>query len=62
MSMSVFPGYVCTTCIPGAHRGQKKAKALDPLELKLQMVASHPVGCWDWNPGPLCKGNSALRC
>lgn len=48
--MSVFPEnttcilYGCTTCIPGAHRGQRKWKASDPLELKLQMVVSHRVG------------------
>ena len=29
-------------CVPGAHRGQKRAS--DTLELELQMVESHHVG------------------
>jgi hypothetical protein len=36
-------------CMPGAHRDQKRA--LDPLELELQMVVSHQVD--DGNPIPL---------
>ena len=32
---------LCITCMPGAHRGQKRAS--DSLELELQMVVSHCV-------------------
>jgi hypothetical protein len=41
-----------TACIPGALRGQKRA--LDPLQLELQMVVRHHA-----NPGPL-KGQQVL--
>jgi hypothetical protein len=37
MCMRVLP-----TCMPGIHRGQKRALGL--LELELQMIVSHPVG------------------
>lgn len=33
---------LCTTCVPVAHRYQKRTS--DPLELKLQMVMSLHVG------------------
>lgn len=33
---------MCTMCVPGAYRGQKRA--LDPLQLMLQIVVSHHVG------------------
>jgi hypothetical protein len=39
-----------TTCVPGAHTGQKRA--LGSLEGELQMVVSHS-GCWEPNPGSL---------
>ena len=32
----------CMTCMPGAHRGQKKALA--PPDLELVMIMSHHVG------------------
>lgn len=37
--MGALPAYVCPTCLPGAHRSQKKTS--DPVELKLQMVVSY---------------------
>ena len=33
---------MCTMCMPGAFGGQKRA--LDPLELELQMAVSHHPG------------------
>ena len=39
--------------MPGVHRGQKSAS--NPLELDLQMVVSHRVGCWKSEPNPLEK-------
>jgi hypothetical protein len=42
MYMSVLSAHVCTTCMPGAQRSQKKT--LETLELKLQMVVSCHVG------------------
>lgn len=44
--MCVF--VLCVRCASG---GQKTV--LDPLELKLQMVASHPMGAGKENPHPL---------
>jgi hypothetical protein len=32
---------MCNMCVPGIHRGQKRAS--DPLELEFQMVLSHHV-------------------
>lgn len=34
--------YMCVTCVPGAHGGQKRD--LGPLELDLQRVISYHVG------------------
>lgn len=34
--------YMCVTCVPGAHKGQKRD--LDPLELTLHIVISCHVG------------------
>jgi hypothetical protein len=43
MCMSVFLRmYVCTSCVFGACRGQKRA--LDPLELELWIVKCHYAG------------------
>ena len=44
MHMDVLPACVClcTMCAPGACNSKKKA--LDPLELELQVVVSHHVG------------------
>jgi hypothetical protein len=44
-----------TMHMPDAHRVQKRA--LDPLELKLQMVVSHNVGAGNQTP-VLCKIHS----
>lgn len=33
--------FICTTCVPGAHGGRKKAS--DPLEMELQTIVSHHV-------------------
>lgn len=33
--------YLCTTRVPGAHGGKKKAS--DPLEMELQTIVSHHV-------------------
>lgn len=50
----LFPcACIYTTLVPGAYRGQKRA--LNSLELKLQMVTSYPGGCWEQSPGPLEK-------
>jgi hypothetical protein len=32
-------GCLCTTCMSGTHRGQKRVS--DPVDLELQMVVSH---------------------
>ena len=40
--MSVHCVCVPGMCVPGAHRGQKRAS--DPLELELWMVISNDVG------------------
>lgn len=46
MCMDVHLGTTCvhlgTTCVPGAHGDQKIVSY--PLELELQMIASHHVG------------------
>lgn len=43
MYMSVFLyGCVCTTCVPRVHGGQKRA--LNSVELHLQIVVSHHMG------------------
>jgi len=34
--------YMCTTCVPGAFHGHKRAS--EPLELELRVVVSHHVG------------------
>lgn len=53
----VFYPYVCmcTTCMPGAGRGQKRAMHL--LELELRMVVGHHVnaGTLSYTPHILCK-------
>ena len=50
--------YECTTCVPGAPGGQKRA--LDPLELKLHMVGNDHVGAGN-QIQVLCKGNNPLN-
>jgi hypothetical protein len=45
MYIDVLPTYLCITCMPGAHGGQKWV--LDPLELELQMVVSSHLGAVD---------------
>ena len=43
---------LCNTCVTGAHRSQQKA--LNPLELELQMILS-------WEPNPTsARADSAL--
>jgi hypothetical protein len=37
------------TCVPGAHRGQKRA--LDTLNLKLQVIVSHLLWVLGTEPG-----------
>jgi hypothetical protein len=37
--------YICASCAHSIHGGQK---ALDPLELELQMVVSHHMGTGKW--------------
>lgn len=44
--LHVCPG---TMWMSGTHRIQKRA--LDPLELELQLVMSHLCGYWESNPG-----------
>lgn len=54
--------YVCvSTCMPGAHRGLKRA--LDLLELKLWMVGLGGIAwVWEIKPvGPLQKQHILLR-
>ena len=46
---------MCTMWVPGAHRGQKRA--LDHLELELQMAVSHHVGA-----RTSARTASALKC
>ena len=50
---------MCTTHVPAAFRGQKRAS--DSLGLELQTVVSHHVdaGNWTW---VLCENKSALKC
>ena len=45
-------GFVCNVCmctmyVNQAYRCQKRA--LDPLELELQVVVSSRCQCWEWN-------------
>ena len=47
--------YLCTSWMPGAHRGQKKA--LDLRELELQMVVSFQVGAKN-RTWVLCKSST----
>jgi hypothetical protein len=42
MYMGVLPACLCATCVPSAQRGQKRA--LDSLELALQVFVGHQVG------------------
>jgi hypothetical protein len=42
--------YLCTTCVPGAYRDQKRAS--DPLEL-VTCGYELPCGWWELNLGPL---------
>lgn len=50
---------MCTTCMLGIRRGQNRA--LDPLELELQMVVNHRVGT-RISPGPLEEGTELFIC
>lgn len=54
MYMSIVPECmnVCTTCMPGAHRSQKRTPDLSE-ELELWVVVSHFCGFWELNLGPL---------
>lgn len=36
----VFNVCLCTTCVLAPHRGQRQKRALDPLELELQICLS----------------------
>lgn len=49
--MFAYNVYMCATCMPGAHRGQKKGS--DPPKLELQMIVGHHVGSRNWTLGPL---------
>lgn len=44
---------ICTTCVSGASRGQKRVS--DPVELELQMLLSYHVGSGKQNLDPLYK-------
>lgn len=48
--------YVCATCLPSAHEGQKRVS--DPLRLELQTVVRHQVGARNQNH----VSASALNC
>lgn len=52
--MSVVPECmnVCTTCMPGAHRRQKRTPDLLE-ELELWVLVNHFCGFWELNLGPL---------
>ena len=58
--------YVClhagrqAMCIPDTYRGQKKA--LDPLELELQMTdgCQAPCGCWKHPLNPLLMNHFSI--
>lgn len=52
LCVMVFCLHIClgTTCMLGAHGGQKRAAY--PLGLELEMVVL-PRGCWESNPCPL---------
>jgi hypothetical protein len=45
---------MCSTCVPGTHRGQKKA--LHPPELELQIAVGYHVSAGTGNL-ILCKSN-----
>ena len=51
---------MCTMRISGAHRGQKRA--LDPLELELQMVVNCRVGAAGTKLHSSVRVASALNC
>lgn len=49
---------VCTLSVPGACKSQKRA--LDPLELELQITYEPSCGCWKPNPGILQEKQELL--
>jgi len=51
--------YVCAPCACRTHKEQKRIS--NPLGLELQMVLSHPCGCWEFNQSPLGRADSALN-
>lgn len=50
---------MCTTCILGAHEGQKRT--MDVLSLELRMAVSHHVGSGD-QPQVCVWAATALHC
>lgn len=59
MCMGILPTRcVCTTCMLGAHKSQKKA--LDPLELEFQTVESGRVGAGT-EPGASARAARGLN-
>lgn len=59
MAMGDGSCMMCTTCMSGSSRGQKRKSA--PMELEIQMAVSHPVGAGNraWESG---SASSALHC
>ena len=60
MCMSVLPAYIylCTTCMPGIHGGQKRAS--DPLDLEL-LATTSPIWMLGTKLGPSERVLSALN-
>ena len=50
--MGVLFVCLCTTCVPGTHRSQKRALVLLSLELD---SCELPCGCWELKLGPLAE-------
>lgn len=50
---------LCTACVPGARRGQKRV--LEPLGLELLVVMNHLVGAVNWIQD-LWNNNRVLHC
>lgn len=47
--LSVLPVYICTTCMPSVHGGQKTAS--DHLNWSFMDGWERPHGCWKLNQG-----------
>lgn len=55
LGKSALPTCMCTACMPGAHRAEKRA--LNPLALELQLVVRYHVGAGN-ETLVVCKNNN----